>query len=259
MKTEFRNRAFLPLVMPLAILGVLGAVVGLVALILLYVDRQGAVAVAILAAAGVLVAISLAASQDRLDVPRKGVLAFAGITPLVVGGLFAAGAIGGIAEEDRNINVEPHGPQFVLPGLPEDAGVPVLAAIDLNGFCLPSECDAGTYTTEWQIEQSEAEQFAYAFDNRDPATEHNLYLYNVPAEELDGLDSALSLADVQATYSVISPAEPPNVEPGAAQTYEWQPPALVEGEEIPIPEQAYFVCTLHPSTMWGVVSITPAA
>ena len=256
MKTEFRNRAFLPLVMPLAILGVVGAAVGLVALILLFVDRQGAVAVAILGAAGILVAISLAASQDRLDLPRKGAVALAGVAPLLVGGLFAAGVLGGIAEEDRNINVEPHGPQFVMAGLPE-GDAPVMAAVDLQSFCLPSGGDC-TPTNEWEMTQTEAEQFTYAFDNRDPATEHNLFIYSVPAEELEGLDSALSLGDVQAAYPVITPAEPPNVAPGVAETYQWQPPAEVEGEEVPLPEQAYFVCTLHPSTMWGVATITTA-
>ena len=254
MKTEFRNRAFLPLVMPLAILGVLAAVVGLVALILLFVDRQGAVAVALLGAAGILVAISLAASRDRLDLPRKGAVALAGVAPLLVGGLFAAGVIGGIPDEERNINVEPHGPQFVIPSL--EPGVPVLAAVDLSGFCLPEACGE-SYTNSWEISQSEAEQFAYAFDNRDPSTEHNLFMYNVPAEELEGLDSALSLADVQTNYPVITPAEPPNVAPGGAQTYAWEPPATAEdGSEVPLPEQAYFVCTLHPSTMWGVATIT---
>ena len=257
MKTEFRNRAFLPLVMPLAILGVIGAVVGLVALILLFVDRQGAVAIAILGAAGILVAISLAASQDRLDLPRKGAIALAGVAPLAVGGLVAAGVLGGLADEDRNINVEPHGPQFVIPGLPE-GDAPVLAAVSLDGFCLPEECGSST-TNSWEITPSEAEQFTYAFDNRDPAVEHNLFLYAVPPEELQGLDSALSLGDVQASYPVITPAEPPNVAPGAAQTYQWQPPVVAEdGTEVPIPEQAYFVCTLHPSTMWGVATITPA-
>ncbi len=251
MKTEFRNRAFLPLVMPLAILGAIGAVVGLVALILLFVDRQGAVAVAILGAAGVLIAISLAASQDRLDLPRKGAVALAGVTPLLVGGLFAVGAIGGIPEEERNINVEPHGPQFVIDGLPE-GDAPVMAAVDLQSFCLPSGGDC-TPTTEWEITQTEAEQFTYAFDNRDPATEHNLYMYSVPAAA-----GPRQRPVAAANYPVITPAEPPTIGPGVAQTYQWTPPVEVDGEEVPIPEMAYFVCTLHPSTMWGVATITTA-
>ena len=258
MKTEFRNRAFLPIVMPLAILGVIGAVVGLVALILLFVDRQGAVAIALLGAAGVLVAVSLAASQDSLDTARKGVIGLAGVAPLVVGGLFAAGALGGIADEDRNINVDPHGTNFIQPGLP-DGDAPVMAAVDLQGFCLPSECGSSTYTNAWDMTQADAEEFVYAFDNRDPNSEHNLFIYAVPPEELDGLSEALPLGDVRDNYPVITPAEPPNVAPGAAETYAWQPPATTEdGTEVPLPEQAYFVCTLHPSTMWGVASITPA-
>ncbi len=258
MKTEFRNRAFLPLVMPLAILGSIGVVVGLIALILLFVDRQGAIAIAFMAAAGVLVAISLSASKDRLDLPRRSVVALAGITPIVVGGLVAAGALGGLADEDRNINVEPHGPQFVMAGLPSDDTVPVMAAESLQSFCLPSGggCED---TNSWEMTQSEAEQFAYAFDNRDPSTEHNLMIYNVDPAELDGLDGALPLADVQANYSVITPAEPPNTPPGSAETYQWEVPVTAEdGTEVPLPETAYFVCTIHPSTMWGVATITPA-
>lgn len=267
MKTEFRNRAFLPVVMPLAILGVIGAVVGLVALILLYVDRQGAVAIAILAAAGILLAISLTASQDRLDLPRRGVVALAGVAPLLAGGLVAAGVVGGLADEDRNINVEPHGPQFIVPGVAEDA--PVLAADSLQGFCLPEECDGNTFTKEWAFSYQEAEQIQYAFDNRD-STAHNLRIYAVPPEELEGLDSAIDVGALQdGTYQVITPGVPPDIEGGVAQTYRWEPPAEgaaeaegAAGEEdaiagpVPVPDQAYFVCTLHPSTMWGVVDIT---
>ncbi len=263
MKTEFRNRAFLPVVMPLAILGVLGAVVGLVALILLYVDRQGAVAIAILAAAGVLLAISLTASQDRLDLPRRGAVALAGIAPLLAGGLVAAGVVGGLADEDRNINVEPHGPQFVVPGLEE--GAPVLAADSLQGFCLPEECDGSTFTNEWSFSYDADEQIQYAFDNRDSSA-HNLRIYAVPEEELGG--GAIDVGALQdGTYKVITPGVPPDIDGGVAQTYQWDPPeegaeeegAGEEGEiagPTPVPEQAYFVCTLHPSTMWGVVEIT---
>lgn len=264
MKTEFRNRAFLPVVMPLAILGVIGAVVGLVALILLYVDRQGAVAIAILAAAGVLLAVSLTASQDRLDLPRKGAVALAGIAPLLAGGLVAAGVLGGLADEDRNINVEPHGPQFVIPGIEEDA--PVLAADSLQGFCLPEECDGSTFTNEWAFSYQEAEQVRYAFDNRDSVA-HNLRIYAVPPEELEGLDAALDVGALQdGTYKVITPGVPPDIDGGVAQTYQWEPPeegaeeeAADDGEiagPTPVPEEAYFVCTLHPSTMWGVVDIS---
>ena len=214
MKTEFRNRAFLPLVMPLAILAAIGAVVGLVALILLYVDRQGAIAIAFMAAAGVLVAIALSASQGPAGpAPAgRGRRGRPGARS-IVGGLVAAGALGGLADADRNINVEPHGPQFIIPGLPSDDTVPVMAAESLQSFCLPSGggCED---TNSWEMTQSEAEQFAYAFDNRDPQTEHNLMIYNVDPAELDGLDGALPLADVQANYRGDHPGRAAEHAPG---------------------------------------------
>ena len=256
MKTEFRNRAFLPLVMPLAILGVIAAVVGVVAAILLFVDRQGAVAIALLGAAGILVAISLAASRDRLDLPRRGAVALAGVAPLAVGALVAAGVLGGVADEDRNINVEPHGPQFVFEGILE--GAPVLAAEDATSFCLP-EGGTCTPTNEWAFSYT-PEQIQYAFDNQD-SVEHNLMIYNVPSEELEGIDGPLGLSALQEDYQVITPAEPPTFPGPAAQTYQWTPP--VEGAEteeaVAIPERAYFVCTIHPGSMWGVVDITAEA
>lgn len=257
MKREFRNRAFLPVVMPLAILLGIGVMVGIVALILLYVDREGAVAVAIAGAAGILVAISLAASKDRLDAPRKGAVLLAGIVPLAVGGLVAAGAIGGVPDEDRNINAEPHGPQFVFDGLLE--GAPVLAAESAASFCLPSDggCED---TNEWEFSYT-PEQIAYAFDNQDSSAQHNLFIYAMPDQDLSGLDAPLGLGDLDANGQLITPGEPPTFMGPVQQTYQWTPPAEgEETEELPaVPEQAYFVCTVHPGSMWGVATITPEA
>lgn len=255
MKTEFRNRAFLPVVMPLAILGVIGAVVGLVALILLYVDRQGAVAIAILAASGILLAISLTASQDRLDAPRRAAVALAGVAPLLAGGLVAAGVVGGLPDEERNINVEPHAPQFIFDGILE--GAPVLAAVDATSFCLP-EGDSCAATNEWSFTYQEAEQIQYAFDNRDDGIAHNMMIFDVPADQLEGLDGPIGLSALQEEHQVITPGEPPTFNGPQAQTYRWTPPEEgAEGEDVvPIPEQAYFVCTVHAGSMWGVVDIT---
>lgn len=256
MKTEFRNRAFLPVVMPLAIVVVIGAVVGLVALILLYVDRQGAVALAMLGAAGVLVAISLAASQDRLDTARKSVILMAGAAPFVVGGLVAAGWVGGLDDVQRNINVEPHEPQWIFEGILE--GAPVLAAQDATSFCLPEggECQD---TREWAFSYT-PEQVQYAFDNRDTTNQHNLMIYNVPADQLDGIDGPIPLTELQDNYPVITPEEPPTFSGPQAQTYQWIPPVQEEGaadDVVAIPGRAYFVCTIHAGSMWGVVEISP--
>lgn len=253
MKTEFRNRAFLPIVMPLAILLVIGLVVGVVASILLFVDRQGAVAVAMLGAAGILVAISLAASQDRLDARRRSVVVLAGIAPLAVGALAAAGVVGGLTDEERNINVEPHAPQFVFEGIEE--GAPVLAAETAAGFCLPEECGSST-TNEWAFSYEEAGEVMYAFDNRDTTATHNLMIYDVDDQDLSTLDGPISLSQLQDNYEVITPAEPPTFMGPQAQTYRWTPEPA-EGEEgQAIPPQAYFVCTIHSGSMWGVVDIT---
>lgn len=257
MKTEFRNRAFLPVVMPLAILVALGAVVGLVALILLYVDRQGAIALALLGAAGVLVAISLATSKEQLDRPRKTVILLAGTAPMVVGGLVAAGLVGGLSDEDRNINVEPHQAQWIFEGVQEDA--PVLAAVDSTSFCQPEGGDCQP-TREWSFTYT-AEQIEYAFNNQDTTAEHNLQIFNVPADQLEGIEDPLALTDLQANYELITPGEPPTFQGPEAQTYQWTPLAVAEDgasdDVAAVPGQAYFVCTIHAGAMWGVVEISP--
>lgn len=253
MKTEFRNRAFLPVVMPLAILLAIAAAVGVVATILLFVDRQGAVAIALLAAAGVLLAVSLAATQDRLDPARRGVLVLAGIAPLGVGALIAAGLIGGLADEDRNINVEPHAPQFIFNEILPDA--PVLVAEDATTFCLPE--DGGcTPTNEWEFSYT-PEQIQYAFDNQDTTAEHNLMIYDVPEEDLDGAtEDPIALSTLQEEHEVITPGEPPTFLGPEQQTYQWTPPGEDAGEDAtPIPEQGYFVCTIHSGSMFGVVAL----
>lgn len=255
MKTEFRNRAFLPVVLPLAILGGIAAVVGIVATILLFVDRQGAVAIALLGAAGILVAISLAASQDRLDPARKGAIVLAGVAPLAVGALIAAGVVGGVPDEERNINVEPHAPQFIFPGI--DGDPPVMAAEDATSFCLPE--DGGcTPTNEWEFSYT-PEQIQYAFDNQDTTAQHNLQIFNVEASELEGAtESPLDLTTLQDNYQLITPGEPTTFQGPQAETYRWAPPGPDAGEDAPappVPEQAYFVCTIHPGSMYGVVTL----
>ena len=263
MQTEFRNRAFLPVAMPLAILGVIAAVAGLFALILLYSTREIAVALALAAAAGILVAISLAASRDELAPQQVGAVGLAAGTPVLIGVLLATGVVGGIDDADRRINVEPHGDTFVLAGIvPNDDGEepPLLAAEDASAFCLP---DGGscTPTNEWSFEYGE-EEISYAFDNRDAVSgPHNLQIWALPDRELSVDDGAISLNDLEAEGQVITPEAPEAFAGPAAETYRWSTVAEegAEGEAVEIPEQAYFICTIHPSAMWGVVTLTPAA
>jgi len=248
MKTEFRNRVFLPIVMPLAVLGVIAAVIGTMATIFLYIDREGAVAVAMFAAAGVLVAMSLAATRDKLDARGRGGIALAMATPVVVGALFATGLVGDIPDESRNINAQPYGPTFVFAGLQE--GASVLGAESAAGFCLPEQCGTGEITNEWTMSYTPGEDIRYAFDNIDAVAPHNLYIYDVDDVDLSELDGPIGMSTL-ANYPIITPFEPPTFTGPEQQTYVWSPE-----DDQELPELAYFVCTIHAGSMWGVVTIT---
>jgi plastocyanin len=156
-KTEFRNRAFLPVVLPLAILAVIGTLVVGFALILLWNTREAALVLASVAAAGVLVAISLAASQDRLDPAKRSAVALAGGLPVVVGLLFAVGLFVDIDEGELNINREPHAV------IPEDAitiGADDPITFDATMITVPAD-----------------EEVTVVFDNRNVGVPHNWALY----------------------------------------------------------------------------------
>ena len=157
MKTEFRNRAFLPVVLPLAILGAIGLLVAGFALILLWNTREAALVLASVAAAGVLLSIALASSQDRLDGPRAGAIAVAGGLPIVVGLLFAVGLIIDVDDSELNINRQPH------VSIPEGAltiGADDPISFDASTIIVPSD-----------------EDVTIVFDNRNEGVPHNWALY----------------------------------------------------------------------------------
>lgn len=161
MKTEFRNRAFLPVVLPLAILGFIALLVIGFALILLWNTREAALVLASVAAAGVLVAISLAASQERLDNAKRGAVALAGGLPVVVGLLVALGLFVDVDDSELNINRQPH------VTIPEDAitiGADDPVSFDVTEMTVPSD-----------------EDVTVVFDNRNVGVPHNWSLY--PDEE----------------------------------------------------------------------------
>ena len=240
MNSTFRNRAFLPLMIPLAILAVIGLLAGGFAAILLWNTAEAAVALAIVAAAGILLAASLAASADQLDGPKKGAIAFAGLTPIVVGILFATGVVGNVDPALLNINREPHAPAFLLAEVPADA--PVLGATSINAFCLPTNggCE-DTFTWEVPLEDPGA-PFTYAFDNLHEGVDHNLVLF-----ALDGDPSDPDNAQAGDLLTPEVPAPFPGIEERA---YEFTWP---DGQA---PEHFYFLCTVHPSTMYGVGTFT---
>lgn len=91
MRSEFRQRVFLPLMIPIGVLATIAVVVGLFAAIMLYLPQDVGNVVAIVVAAGILFAIALATSQDSLDPVKKAGVAIAAGVPLVFGGVAALG------------------------------------------------------------------------------------------------------------------------------------------------------------------------
>ncbi len=138
MNTEFRNRAFLPIVLPVGILLGMAAVVGGFALILLYTTREVALVLATVAAIGILLAISLAASQDRLDPAKKAVIGLAAAFPII------AGAVVAIAQPVDasllNINRLPH---EVLPEVNVEVVATNSQSFEVSTITLPAETEVG--------------------------------------------------------------------------------------------------------------------
>lgn len=224
MKTDFRNRVFLPIVLPLLILLAMAAFIGVFALTLLHSTHEASLMLAAVAAGGILFVISLAASQDRLDPLRRGVLGVAVLVPLLVGGAFAVGLVGDIPPESRMINVEPPAEA------PEDA---ILAAESDQTFCMPSNGDCEP-TDFWSVAAQETEEFIYLFENRDDTAPHNLSIREL-AGDRDEPEPGEVIHEGEVLTSVDESTE--TVEPGLE------------------PGDYYFVCDVHPSTMTGVLEV----
>lgn len=230
MKTEFRNRAFLPVVMPLAIILSVAALVAMFALILLYNTHEAALVIAAVAAAGILVAIALAASQDELSGGQKAAVFAAGVLPIAVGAIFSIVSVtGGVDQSLLNINREPH------LQVAEDA---IVGAQNLQSFCLPTEDGGCEDTREWSVSAQDAEQFLFLFDNMDGGTPHNVALFTLADEATTGEDVAPDSAGEELFIGdvITGPAE---------VTY--QAPTLEPGKY-------FFHCSVHPQDMIGVLT-----
>jgi plastocyanin len=157
MKTEFRNRAFLPVVLPVAILLLIGLLVGGFALILLYTPHEVAIVLAAVAAGGILLAISLASSQERLDPGRRAAVVAAAAAPVIIGAFIAVAQPGGITDEMLNINRQPH---ITLP----EANIEIAAENSIeftsNEIVLPANEEVGV-----------------VFDNQEAGVPHNWAMY----------------------------------------------------------------------------------
>jgi len=230
---DVRSRIVVPVLMPVVIVVAMAAFVGMVAALLLFNTKGGALMLAAVAAAGILFTVSLATTRDRLDRPRRAAIVFAAALPFLAGGAVALGLAGGVADEDRMINVQP------LLSIPEDA--PVLAAANSLEFCLPQADGSCAATRTWDVVPSaETETLAFVFENREAGVPHNVVI-----ALLEGDASAPSAGEVLAESAVVTGVTDDYY---VAETVTWDE----------LPEQWYFFCRVH-ANMNGVGTVIPAA
>lgn len=230
MTNDVRSRIVLPIVIPVLIVLSMAAFIGAIATLLLFNTKSGATMLAAVAAAGILFTVSLAAGQDRLDTPRRAVVAFAAALPLLAGAAIGFGLIGGVDDADRMINVEP------LLLMPE--GAPVIAAENSQDFCLGDEgsCEP---VERWEVEPApDSETIAFVFDNREAGVTHNVQI-----TDLGGTADAPERGDEIFVETPL--VEGPTVD-------EFVDPEGMTWEELP--EEWYFLCVVHPN-MNGVGTV----
>lgn len=229
MATSFRSRVLAPILIPVAIVLVMGGFVGGVAALLLFNTKTGSLAFAAVAAGGILFAASLAAGRDRLDGRGRLVLTAAAALPFALGIGVATGVVGDVADEDRMINVLP------LITVPEDA--PVIAAENSLEYCLLAEDGSCAPTTTWEVVPSDAtETISFVFENLEPQIPHNVVI-----TLLEGTADDPAPGEVIAESTLISGI---SNEYFVAEDASWDD----------LPEEWYFFCRVH-ANMNGVGTV----
>jgi hypothetical protein len=229
---DFRSRILAPVLIPVLIVLVMGAFVGGVAALLLFNTKTGALAFAAVAAGGILFAISLAASRERLDTRARIVLSLAAALPFGLGLGVATGVLGDVPDEARMINVQP------LLSIPEDA--PVIAAENSLEFCLIAEDGTCVATDRWDVVPGTAtETISFVFENLEPQIPHNVVI-----TELDGTIEEPRPGAVIVESSLISGI---SREYYVAETVSWDD----------LPETWYFFCRVH-ANMNGIGTVVAA-
>jgi len=220
---DFRSRVLMPIVLPLAVLTAIVGFVGTVAAILLFNTKSGALMMAAVAAAGILFTVSLASSQDKLDTPRRGVVVFAAMLPLVVGALLSAGVIGGIDDADRMINVEP------LLTIPEAA--PVISAINSQDFCQYDETGDCQTIDRWEVvPDPETDPLSFLFQNDEPGIPHNVVITSIEGDVADPGIGDEEFANSDVVTGVVA-------DYFVADEVTWED----------LPDDFYFYCAVHPN------------
>ncbi len=230
MTNDVRARIVMPILIPVLILLSMAAFIGSIVALLLFNTKSGATMLAAVAAAGILFTASLAAGHDRLDTPRRAVVAFAAALPLLAGAAVGFGLIGGVDDADRMINVEP---LLVMPD-----GAPVIVAENSQEFCLGDDgsCEP---IDRWEVTlPPESEALAFVFDNRQVGIQHNVQILDLAGS----VEAPEPGSEAYTTSTLITgPAQDPWVDPeGLAWTE--------------LPENWYFQCVVHP-VMNGVGTI----
>ncbi len=215
-------RVGLPILLPLAVLVSVGAFVGAVALSLLYNTHAGSLALAAVAAGGILFTVSLASAQERLGGAKRTVVLFVAAVPLLLGAAVGLGLIGDVDDADRMINVEP------LLVIPDDA--PVIAAENSLEFCIGPE-GACEPVTEWEVVPSTViDDVAFVFDNREVGVDHNVVIVDLEGDADDPSPGST-------TYASSTLVTGPTVDAYVSDTYTWQE----------LPDTWYFFCAIHPN------------
>ncbi|MEX2324494.1 MAG: hypothetical protein WD576_01975 [Nitriliruptoraceae bacterium] len=216
----------LPVVLPVVVLLTMAALVGAVALSLLYNTHYGSLMLAAVAAAGILFTVSLASSQERLGGPKRTVVLLAAAVPLLIGGAVGFGLIGGVDDADRMINVQP------LIVVPDDA--PIIAAENSLEFCIGQEGSCEPIDVWDVVPSQQTDTITFLFDNREVGVQHNVVITDLAGEDDDPQPGST-------TYATTTLVAGPAVEPYVSSDLTWND----------LPEQWYFFCAIHPN-MQGV-------
>lgn len=223
MSNDVRYRIILPIVIPVVILLSMAAFIGSMALLFLFNTKTGALALAAVAAGGILFTVSLAASQDRLDTPRRAAIAFAAALPLLVGLAVATGLVGNVDDADRMINVEP---LIVLPD-----GAPVIAAENSQEFCLGPAGDCEPIDL-WEVSPGDvSDPISFVFENHEVGVPHNVQITSLEGTRDDPGRGSEIFADSDLVDGPI--------------VDEFVHPEGLTWEELP--EEWYFLCIVHPN------------
>jgi len=205
-----RESLLLPILIPVGGLAVIVVVLYAFSRVLLSVKPNAATAVALVAAAGLMAVAAFVASRKQVTGVALGAFVGAAVGIAMLAGGVAIAVIGPPEPEVKPFHLVLVAPQgAVQKGFETAAGDPVNAVTVEAGLPIDLE-----------------------FDNQDPATGHNVQIFDGPDETAASLfDGEVITGPAKTTYPV---------------------PPLSEGEY-------FFHCKVHPTTMTGTITATKGA